>query len=115
MSTQDQLINKLIEQLKGQGAGDLQSRTALESEYTMRMIGGHVPDVSATIDNGLHLYAVVTEEVFDDDHAPARWRAFADYAKRGAATLHIAVEQGQQALAGKVPEDVRGVADIVEV
>ena len=115
MSSQEQLIGQIIGQLKGEGAQDIQTKVDLESEYTMRMIGGHVPDITATIGNGLHLYVVVTSDALEDERAAERWRAFADYAQRGAATLHIAIPKGEQELLDGVPADVKEAAEVVEL
>ncbi|MBD3240868.1 MAG: hypothetical protein GF331_09805 [Chitinivibrionales bacterium] len=115
MSTHDQLIQRMIDELKTRGAGDIQSRNALESEYTMRMIGGHVPDISATLDNSLHLYAVITDDLEIDEHMVERWRAFADYAQRGAAKLHITLPHGRQDLLQRVPPDVKKAAEVMEI
>ncbi len=115
MSTREQLTQRMIDELKSRGAGDIQSGNALESEYTMRMIGGHVPDISATLNNGLHLYAVITEDLEIDEHMVERWRAFADYAQRGAATLHITLPHGRTDLLQRVPADVKKAAEVLEL
>ncbi len=110
-----EIVQRLVRHIEDSGGGGVQCRDDLKSEYTMRMIAGHVPDVSATLDGALHLYAVVSDETAGDGQAGERWKAFADFAQRGTAVMHVVVPAGERQLLDRLPDEVKAIADVLEV
>jgi hypothetical protein len=115
MEAHDDLVMRLVESLEDQGAEYVQTQIDFKAEYTVLLIGGHVPDVSARFTEGVHLYEVEAEDTINDPESHDRWRAFSDHAKRSQSTLHIVVPKGNKETVLAVPCFGEIGADVMEI